>query len=306
MKSLLIHPEEVSEKWINKMVDLKVDTLAIHPWGGKNAYQTLENLLRQLEDPEYQKLIDYAVSCGLNVEYECHAAGYLLPRTLFETHPNYFRTNKEGVKTNDYNFCVSEPEVLRLLTENAAKLTEILYRSTDNYYFWLDDSKDAFCHCQKCKALSPSDQQMIALKAILKGIKQVNPNGKLAYLAYFECETPPETISTSEDIFLEYAPFLRDFSKSVQDGPASDIENIHKLLEFFGRKSSKVLEYWYDNSMFSKWKKPPVKFTPNNEIIKKDIAFYSDSGFEEIRSFACFLGADYEALYGKPDLSAFK
>ena len=58
--------------------------------------------------------------------------------------------------------------------------------------------------------------------------------------------------------------------------------------------------------MFSDWKKPPCKFTPDNESIKKDIAFYRSLGFENIGSFACYLGEDYEKLWGEADYSAFE
>ena len=78
---------------------------------------------------------------------------------------------------------------------------------------------------------------------------------------------------------------------------------LRNLLDFFGKDDAKVLEYWYDNSLFSKWKKPPVSFTPDSEAILRDYAFYRDLGFKNLSSFACFLGADYVELYGEPDLS---
>ena len=71
------------------------------------------------------------------------------------------------------------------------------------------------------------------------------------------------------------------------------------------QEDAKILEYWYDNSLFSDWKKPPRRFTPDNSLIRDDIAFYRDKGIPYISSFACYLGKDYEALYGEPDLSAF-
>ena len=67
-----------------------------------------------------------------------------------------------------------------------------------------------------------------------------------------------------------------------------------------------MLEYWYDNSLFSRWKKPPKQMFPKNHLIPADLAFYRSLGFEDIASFACFLGEDYEALYGDFDLSAYK
>ena len=40
-------------------------------------------------------------------------------------------------------------------------------------------------------------------------------------------------------------------------------------------------------------------------MIEEDIKRYLDYGFEYISSFACYLGPEYEKLYGQPDISAF-
>ena len=77
------------------------------------------------------------------------------------------------------------------------------------------------------------------------------------------------------------------------------------LIRFFGQKDAKVLEYWYDNSMFSGWEKPPKRFEPNVAQMARDVHFYREKGFEYISSFACFLGEDYEKLYGEADISPF-
>ena len=44
---------------------------------------------------------------------------------------------------------------------------------------------------------------------------------------------------------------------------------------------------------------------PSNHLIRDDVAYFASLGFENISSFACFLGEEYEALHGEPDLSAF-
>ena len=105
---------------------------------------------------------------------------------------------------------------------------------------------------------------------------------------------------------MEYAPIERKFDRPVWEMPEEEIEKLKALLDFFGRKDSKVLEYWFDNSLFSKWKKPPIRYTPNNDLIREDIRYYRDLGFENITSFACFLGQDYEDLFGEPDVTAIR
>lgn len=300
---LIIHPQELSRKWIDRAVSLGVDVLGLHPVGGRHAHESLAALLQRLETPEFRTLLDEAAGKGLKIEYELHAASYLAPRALFAEHPEYFRES-EGVRTDRGNFCPSSPEMMEIVAKNAAELAKKLYRSTHNYYFWLDDRKDSECTCPKCRGLSPSDQQLLVMNRILAELRKSDPEAKLAYLAYFKCVAPPQAVKPSEGIFLEYAPFEKDMKARVGEEPIG--REVDALLCVFPREDAKILEYWYDNSLFSNWKKPPKAFVPDNDLIRDDIAFYLGKGAEYISSFACFLGEDYEELYQEADLSAFR
>lgn len=304
-KTLIIHPEELSEKWVNRAKAAGCTTLALHPVGGPSATESLTALTKLFEDENFLRKLDYVKSMGLNLEYQMHAARFLLPEKFFAQNPNLFRMNKDGVRTTDRNFCTSEERALEIMAENALKLSEMLYGSGHKFYFWKDDGDDGKCRCEKCREISASDQQLRFLNAIIEKLRTVFPDAKLAYLAYCDTSDVPQTQKPHEGIFLQYAPFKRDFSKGAAAMPSDEKERISKLLDFFGKEDAEVLEYWYDNSMFSNWKKPPRKFIPDNETIKNDILFYREFGFESISSFACFLGEDYEALYGEPDVSAF-
>ncbi len=41
----------------------------------------------------------------------------------------------------------------------------------------------------------------------------------------------------------------------------------------------------------------------DKSVIEADLAYYTAAGFREIAGFACYLGEDYEALHGEPDIS---
>ena len=305
--SMLIHPDEISKKWIDKLANAGVGVLGIHPVGGKRAAAALSDLVDTAKTPRFRSLIDYAKSLGLEIEYEVHAAGYLMPRELFATHPEYFRVNKEGQRSADWNFCVSNPSALELFAKRAAKLASDLYGSSKNYYFWMDDGRGFKCHCPKCRELSASDQQLIAVNAMLSEIKKTEPNAKMAYLAYMDSITVPSRVSAEKGVFLEYAPFEKYTAKG--DGAAERIaierKMIVPLMEFFHGEPCKVLEYFYDNSMFSGWKKPPAKFTLDEAKMRNEIKDYIELGFEYMSTFACFLGEDYESLYGDVSIIPF-
>lgn len=309
MKSqILIHPEELNKKWIDRMADAGISVIGLHPVGGKGAAASLRELLRSMKDENFRMLLDYAAERGLEIEYEFHAAGYLLDRDLFETHPEYFRMNSKGERTRDYNFCVSNEDALTKIAERAVDLAEQLYRSNPKFYFWLDDHRDAACCCPDCSRFSPSEQQLIVINRMIQEIRKRHPHAQMAYLAYFNTVIPPLKIRPEEGVFLEYAPFEKYVSatdENRQDLIRREEEMIEPLLRHFGKKDAKVLEYWYDNSLFSDWKKPPKRFVLNEDRMKKDIRQYTEKGFEYISTFGCYLGEDYEELYGEPDIRAF-
>ena len=214
--------------------------------------------------------------------------------------------DSDGKRVKELNFCVSNPTALEIAAKRGAELAKKLYRSSDNYYFWLDDAKDSGCKCDKCKNLSESDQQLTVLNAVLKELRKHNPNARLAYLAYFGAIKPPVNVKPDDGIFLEYAPIERNMKQRLTADSNPDHENIKKLIEFFGKKDAKVLEYWLDNSLFSNWKPDNIqRLTPDNDLIRDDIKYYNSLGFDYISTFACYLGEAYEKLYGEADISGF-
>lgn len=308
MKSnMVIHPDELSKRWIDRLARAGVEVLGIHPHGGKEAADSLKSLVELMKTRRFRELIDYAIDCGLEIEYELHAAGYLLPRNLFDTYPEYFRMNDDGKRTNDSNFCVSNGKALDIFARNAAELALSLYRSCHRFYFWMDDGRDLGCHCPKCRSLSASDRQMLVINRILSEIRKHLPDAQMAYLAYMDTLLPPEKIKPNDGVFLEYAPFEKYTAKGdqAQIFVSREKEMLAPLMRCFGNSRKKVLEYWYDNSLFSVWKKPPAKFIPDLEAMEKDMAEYCKIGFDVVCTFACFLGEDYEKLHGSFDITPF-
>jgi hypothetical protein len=129
----------------------------------------------------------------------------------------------------------------------------------------------------------------------------------MAYLAYIDTIAPPKVARSEDGLFLEYAPFEKYTAKGEDRAIRIERERgmIAPLLEYFGKEEAKILEYWYDNSLFSGWKKPPARFTLNADAMLADIRDYKALGFARISTFACFLGEDYEELYGEVDVTPF-
>jgi len=304
ISEMIIHPDELSKKWVDRLADANIRVLGIHPVGGKEAVSSLTSLLESMSNERFTELLDYASDRGIEIEYEIHAAGYLMPKSLFNEHTEYFRMNEKGERVCDWNFCVSNIEALGVFSKNAATLATSLYKSSHRFNFWMDDGRDIYCHCPQCKQISPSDQQLVAVNAMLTEIKKIIPDARIPFLAYVDSIVVPCEVRPTEGVFLEYAPFEKYTAKGedAEERIEREKKMIEPLLSFFGKNDSKVLEYWYDNSLYSKWKKPPVKFELDKTKMQEDIEEYIRLGFDRMATFACFLGNDYEELYGEIDV----
>lgn len=306
--SVLVHTNELDKIWIDECVKLGIPRIGIHPVGGLSADKSLADLIDHLETEEYRKILDYAAECGLEVEYEMHAARYLLPASEFDEHPDWFRMNENGERVTDINFCVTNEDALDYVAKKAAETAKKLYRSTNRYFFWMDDKHNGECHCPKCSKYSISDQQLIVANRIVRELRKDNPNAMVAYLAYFECVETPKLVKPEDGVFLEYAPYKRNMHLPLcVDDEKNNHENkcLKELLEYFGADTAKVLDYWLDNSLFSAYKKPPKLLNEDKAVVAADFPYYIDLGFKDITTFACYLGWDYRELYGMPDIMGY-
>ena len=303
---LIINPQDLSKRWIDRMADNGLDVLGIHSDGGKLAYKHLEELDRMLDTKQWRDLVDYASARGVKIEYELHAVGYLVPRDMISEHPEYFRMNADSERVADWNFCISNPDALKLCVERAVRLAERLYGSLHNFYFWMDDGHDTHCHCSECSKYSPSEQQTIVTNAMLREIKKIFPDARMPYLAYLDCIKPPINVKPDPGVFLEYAPFKKYTASDAElERQREEREMLTPLIEAFGSEEMKVLEYWYDNSIFSGRVRPPKRFTLDTEAMHRDVLNYASLGFESVTSFACFLGGDYHELWGEVDVAPY-
>ncbi len=304
-KGLILAPDELSHKWIDRLVSLGVTELQIQFLEGDLVAFEKEGTPACLQLDGYLDLIDEAKARGLSVEYMAHGITHMLPRGLFDEHPEYFRMNAEGKRTPDFNLCVSDPAALEIAAQNAVRFAKSLYGSCERYHIWMSDTQGRYCQCERCRSLSPSDQHLIVVNAFAKAIREVIPGALVCFLAYQDQLKTPLKIKPEAGVFLEYADIQRDQHVALRDLPERHAE-MKSLLDFFGRENSMVIDYWYDNSFFSRWTRPPQPFKAEDKIILDDAKFYAEQGFEHLTSYAFYLGREYEALYGEPDLDSYK
>ncbi len=308
-RGIIIHPDELEWSWVERLQEAHLNVLALHPPGGANAHVALESAIHYRFLHETQAIFSRLSHMGVEIEYEAHAMGWLLPRSLFAVKPEWFRMDENGCRVADFNLCPSQPEALDYVAARAEQLARLLNVDSDRYFFWLDDVSNCACHCEKCRSLSVSDQQLIVTNAMLQGIRRYKATARLSYLAYHEAIAAPQKAEPMNGVFLEYAPFHRNAHKPLMDPDCAEnvqeARSLKPLLSYFGKQDSQVLEYWMDNSMYSNWTKPPKRFALDEAVMQEDVKAYREMGFASITSFGCFLGQDYRALWGEPPVKRY-
>lgn len=300
-RGVVIFPEEFNREWENRIYTAGLNVLGLHPDPkGRPVAEVMDAFLTEENRAALARLEER----GVTVEWEMHALSWLLPRDLFGKHPDWFRMNRDGERTPDYNLCASNEEALEEISCRAAELARLFRPRSNRYYFWLDDVTDSACYCPDCQKLTHADQALKTYNAIIRGIRRTNPAATQCYLAYHDTNELPQQVKPEPGLFLEYAPMDRDFDKGIADESSEKNrrENRHlsELLSFFGTEGAQVLDYWLDNSLFSGWKKPPKPFRLYRETVEADVRYYRGLGIDSITTFACYLGEEYTALYSEP------
>jgi len=308
-RGIIVHPEDLTVQWLDWMEEANLNLLGLHPVGGIQAHLSLQQAIDRHAQAPFRALLDNAQARGIQVEYEAHVMRWLLPEERFSAVPEWFRMDENGLRVPDFNACASNREALAYIAEKTALLARLLATGSHRYLYWLDDVKGCYCHCPQCMELSPSDQQLAILNAMLEGLRSVDSQASLCYIAYHDALKAPQTVRPADGIFLEYAPIEKNHHRAICDPHCpTNVQQasvLPDLLACFGSRGSRVLEYWMDNSLFSNWTKPPKSFVLDESVMRQDVSYYRSLGFETLTSFGCYLGPDYQALYGIPPLKQY-
>lgn len=299
-RGVVLVPEDLTlADWPQRAQAAGLTTIGLHHQHSPQA------VVRWVKSDAGQQFLESCRKLGIAVEYELHAIKELLPRDLFAKNPEFFRMDEKGERTPGSNCCVHSTRALEIIAENALAIAQTLRPTTERYFYWGDDGLP-WCHCPKCRELSPSEQSLTIENRICRDLRQTRPKAQVAHLAYLNSLMPPPAkIKPAEGIFLEYAPIKRryDIPYEEQRDP-NQPEGLNALdanLDVFPKETAQVLEYWLDVSRFSRWKRPAVKLPWNPDVLRADLEAYRKRGIRHITSFAVWIDADYQRRFGNLD-----
>lgn len=298
-RGVVLYPSDIRSLGADKLIDIlkktDINLVGIH---SNTITENLDSLKSYLESGDSQTLIDLCKENKINVEYECHVLQEILPRSLFDEHPEYFRIDTNGVRTSDLNMCFSSEEAWIVIEKNVTEILKWIKPTTNRYFFWIDDSYDGFCHCNKCTSYSPSDQALMYENRMLEIIRKVNSKATLAHLAYASTLEAPKKVKPQEGIFLEFAPIGRNYADPL---PSAQYKALKENLEIFPKKTTHILEYWLDASMFSNWNRETWSKVPwDSNYCKRDVELYRNLDVGSFTTFATWmLNQHYFELYSQ-------
>jgi len=296
-RGVVITPNDLTlGDWEKRAKQAGLTTIALHPFPS--------TVLSFIQTDDGRMFLEKCRRLGLQVEYELHAMGELLPRNLFLKDKSPFRMNEKGERVSDANLCVHSTTALEIAAENALKFAGSLQPTTSRYFFWGDDGQP-WCRCDRCRGLTDSDQALMFENHLIKALRKIDSKASLAHLAYANTLSPPRTMKPELGIFLEYAPIKRRYDISYNHQTAPDQQDalsaLDANLKVFPADSAQVLEYWLDVSRFSGWKRPAVKLPWRRDVLESDLATYGSRGIRHVTSFAVYVDAEYRRMYGEPD-----
>lgn len=298
-RGVVLVPEDLSlTDWPARAAGAGLTTVALHHQNSP------ARVIEFIHSAAGEKFLAECHRHRLHVEYELHAMKELLPRHLFQAHPEWFRMNTQAARVPDANCCVHQEGALETILRNAVRIARVLTPTTGRFFYWGDDG-EAWCRCPRCREFSDSDQALLLENSLVKALRAVHRQASLAHLAYANTLPPPQHVRPAQGVFLEYAPIQRRYDVPYAQQTGTDTKDGLPLLDanlaIFPRATTQVLEYWLDVSRFSSWRRPAVRLPWNPEVFQRDLDTYAARGIRHVTSFAVWVDRDYQGRFGEPD-----
>lgn len=168
---------------------------------------------------------DFSEAEGGNIKYTggfCHTMASLLPVSLFEEHPEYFACGSlnGGKRTTDQP-CLSNPDTLRIVTENVLKLLE---KNPDAEIISVTQNDNMnFCICEKCLAVdliegSHAGTMLRFVNAIADAVKEAGyTKVKIDTFAYQYTRTAPRLTVPRDNVIVRLCTIEDCYAHAFSD-----------------------------------------------------------------------------------------
>ena len=205
-----------------------------------------------------------------------HSMDSLVPRELFNEHPEYFPFIN-GKRVDGYvQRCLSNPDVLKMATDRVRQ--------------WLTEHPDAtiisvsqndtgkWCQCDRCKALddaegSPAASLLQFVNAIAENIERDYPNIRIDTLAYQYTRKPPKTIRPRPNVIIRLCSIECCFSHPLASCVSQRNQRFRDDIMAWQPVAPK-LYVWDYTTDFGHYQQP----YPNFDALQPNVQFFVQHG----------------------------
>ncbi|HEX4072844.1 MAG TPA: DUF4838 domain-containing protein, partial [Planctomycetaceae bacterium] len=145
---------------------------------------------------------------GMSIFWGGHVLPQLMPVGKYQLHPEYFamikgkRLKSDAELQTRNQLCVSNPEALRVLTENTIQFLRT-HPWVNVLFIWAGDTTQ-WCECEKCLSLLPEPNRLSSfggfdrsalytrmIKVVSEGVHRALPERRIAFNHYYNLENLP-------------------------------------------------------------------------------------------------------------------
>lgn len=278
-RSFTITGTEITDDWA-------VETIEIVDWCCKNRLNAIflhENIDNPIAGAN-SKVVAEIKKRGMLFEFGGHNVQSFVDRKYFETEPELFHL-KDGKRQKDGNFCPSNEKACAMILDGIRSFLQ-KNKGIDILHLWFEDAiSDSWCTCEKCRGMSPLQQQYKVIEQADRMVRKEFPDVRIDMLLYHETLDDILEIKHSEEMPLGiYAPRERCYAHHLADADCANNRIYYQALKdsvaVFGAENIEIFEYYSDCILFSKNK------TVLPYVIAEDLKDYLACGIRKITSLS--------------------
>lgn len=239
---------------------------------------------------------DIPQSMGGDVGYNgfCHTLSSLCPpEQYFAEHPEYYALHNGERTTNQ--LCLSNPDVLRIVTENAL---ERLRKNKREFISISQNDNTDYCTCDKCRAIdeeegSPSGIMLRFVNSVAAEIEKEFPDVLVDTLAYQYTRHYPSKTKPRHNVAVRLCSIECDFRHAYYDTLCADNNEFCKDIEEWSTICNN-LYIWDYVVIFTDFS----MFLPNFAVLRDNMRFFAEHNVKGVLSLGAHTGqgADFDEL----------
>jgi len=223
---------------------------------------------------------DHPQGVGYAFDGTCHSYfAYVSPKEFFKDHPEYF-SEIGGVRIGEETqLCLTNPDVLRIVTERMLKRMESQPHVRQHNFSQMDYYN--YCQCARCKAINDrygtlGGTQYWFVNQLAERTSKVFPNKLIGTLAYMYTEEPPKDLKMHPNV----AVWLCHMFPCCDSHPIATcpLNADYKRRAEAWSKICSHLYIWHYIVDFAHYYNP----FPNLRAMAADMTFYRNIGVEGI------------------------